>query len=266
MFEAAAAAAGEAAPVHKSVMALWALPSPAALHDIRRFALFSATALDIRRAEIDDLLSLANGTWKSIAFCRVAKAVTHESISVLVDFLMESKFCTGRSSWAKVVFLRGLRIILYNNTHRVGKFASIQGVADAAVKSLECPDHRVRQEAMLLLSVVTKVATEQQVQFIVGALSKKLADTDVSYATVAALCGMLQADPDAVPSYVPRLLTRMAPLARRGASEVSTVVKRMFLQWWRSHRDRWEGEHQALFTEMQKEQLEELFKSPSYYV
>jgi hypothetical protein len=265
MFDAAAGAADDAA-VHKSVMALWALPNPTALRDIMRFTKFSAAALDIKRSEIDDLLSMANGTWKSIAFSRLKKSVVMDTIAVLCDFLMESKYTSGHSSWAKTVFLRALRIVLYNNTHRIGKFAVIQSVADAAVKSLECPDHRVRLEAMLLLSVVTKVATEDQVQYIVLTLSKLVTAADAPYAPVAALCGILQADPDAVPPYVPRLLARMAPLARRGNSEVASVVKRMFLQWWKTHRDRWETEHQSLFTEAQKEMLEDLFKSPSYYV
>ena len=269
LFESAESVEDEAAhaSVCKTIMALWALPNGTALDDAaERFVRFSAGALDIKRAEIDDLLSTANGTWTSIAFCKMKKSVLNSLMMNLCDFLGDKKYNYGRSNWTKTVFLRALRILVYNNLHRVGRFVVIESCVDAAVMSLECQDNRVRSEAMLLLAVLTKVATEEQVQYIVQAHSKLITASDAPYASVATLCGILQADPDAVPRYVPKLLTKLAPFARRNNSEVATVVKRLFLEWWRTHRDRWELEHKRQFTESQMDLLEDLFKSPSYYV
>ncbi|CUG83918.1 Hypothetical protein, putative [Bodo saltans] len=278
----------------KSNVVLWAYPpapllSPELLpHVLQLFSI----VLDVRLAEQDDVSNNVNGTLVSIAFTRMDKMSAHASIEVCANILLE-QLEYGHSRNAKVSLCRMLRALMFVNLHRIGKFATIKKMSEAALKCMEHIDKRVRTEGKILFSIIARVASTDQMAAIVKDLLQRLRATeDVATPTIVqetsdaedgtnvsvastsspklslcvALCGAVLADPDTVPSYVPKVLERLARYARDRNPDVSSTVRQTLMEWWTSHRDKWNFAHKAHFSSTQLNVLVELFTAPSYFV
>lgn len=280
----------------KSNVVLWAYPPPALLspHLLPSILRFFAVALDIRLPEQDDIFNNINGTLISIAFTRMDKGSAQIAINECADVLLE-QHAFGQSRNAKVTMCRMLRVLLFVNLHRTGRFTTIQKVSEAALKSMAHSDKRVRTEGKTLFSIIVRVASVEQMHAVVRDLLQRLrmveAELGAATPTTAediasaectavlpttassnklslcvALCGAILADPDTVPEYVPKVLERLAKYARDRNPDVSATVKHSMMEWWTSHRDKWGFAHKRRFTASQLNTLTELFSTPSYFV
>lgn len=298
---------------------LWAYPAAPLLATMfPRVIKFYAAVLEIRLAESDDLVSCALGGLLSAAFTRIDKPSALAACETCADVLLEV-FEFGRGRQAKIAICRTLRVLLYVNLHRIGKYATMLRMSEAAIQCMSHADKRVRNEGKTLLSVIVKVASAEQTGAMIREVMQRLraieggdavgtpvvaastpqllitdtlhlplpldSPTDAGSPAVSAtfigmrtnstgrrlglctaLCGAVLADPDAVPSYVPRVLERLAPLARDRNPDVSSVVRQTLVEWWSTHRDKWEFSHKQHFTQQQLVLLMELFTSPTYYI
>lgn len=256
----------------KSTVVMWAYPPAAILCAVLPQLLrFFARALDERVEEQDDLFANANGTLISIAFTRVDKEAVGPALLEHADILLESH-PFGHSRNAKLAICRALRIFLFTNLHRVGKFAVIERMTDASLTTMSNADKRVRNEGKVLLSIIVRVASAEQMSSIVKKIMEQLR---LSEATAApgqpsklslciALCGIILADPDSVPPYVPRTIERLIKLGRDKNQEIASSAKQGLTEWWSSHRDKWFFSHRRHFSESQASSLLEIFNSPSY--
>ncbi|PWU88187.1 hypothetical protein C4B63_78g13 [Trypanosoma cruzi] len=182
--------------------------------------------------------------------------------------------------------------VLLTNLHRIGKFATMQNVASAALASIGHGDGRVRSEGRLLLAVLTRVASVEQIERIIRDCFMELRGLPSMAASMTgghlqsphalhenvrkrrrialllALCSILCATPGVVPPYVPRLMERLAAHAHDPAPEVQRAVKRTFEEWWRSHREGWELEHKPRFVaaNIQIDAMLPLLTAPAYLV
>jgi hypothetical protein len=274
----------------KSLAVMWTSPPPQMLSpSIGMIIRFFAAALDQRFSEVDDYFANISASLRTITLQRLTKDDVHCLLDHTSAVLLENT-PYGRSKMAKAALTRLVTITLYLNLHRIGKYERMRDVAQVALVNGRHSDRKVRLEAQLLMSVLIKVASQQQTECIVLSQLKCLGEfRDGEFLPTArdtvewadddpitsrqdvlglcvSLCGALQSDPDGVAPWAPRVMERLAPFARHRNPDVRSVVRTMFTEWWKSHRDRWEFEHQRRFSPSQQEMLAELFKSPSYYV
>ncbi|ESL05936.1 hypothetical protein TRSC58_06399 [Trypanosoma rangeli SC58] len=276
----------------KTFTAYWARPAPPLLNLRAQKVLYVLVrALDIALPEVDGLSLQLELALQSIACVRLPKSTIHDMLQMLCSILKEEK-PYGRSRQAKVAISRMLCRVLFNNLHRIGKFASMQNVAAAALASIGHGDGRVRSEGRLLLAVLSRVASVEQIEQIIrdyfqelrafSSVAAPMADGHFQVpptqhenfckrrriALLLALCAILSATPGVVLPYVPRLMERLAAYANDSAPEVQRAMKRTFEDWWRSHREGWELEHKPRFAAagVQIDAMLPLLTAPAYLV
>lgn len=273
----------------KTFLAYWYQPPQPILNmRIQTVIPFFVRCLDISLQDVDNFYEMIQATLNSIVYIRLPKDTVHGVLELLCDIL-EEKRPYGRSWQAKVILSQTMCLFLFTNLHRIGKFAFMESVSRAALRSIGHGDGRVRKEGKQLLAVLTKVASVEQTRAIVYSFFGELRglSTVTSSATggvtpspemlqekirkrrrsalLLALCSILSADPGIVPPYAPRLMERLAYFANDPAPEVQRAVKQAFGDWWRSHREGWELEHKSHFTPAQIEVIAPLM-APSYLV
>ncbi|RNF11707.1 uncharacterized protein Tco025E_06583 [Trypanosoma conorhini] len=276
----------------KTFVACWARATPPLLA-LRAQPVLSVLvrALDIAMPEMDGLTFQVESALQSIACVRLPKGTIQDMLQMLCSILKEER-PYGKSRQAKVALSRMLCRVLLNNLHRIGKFAAMQNVAAAALASIGHGDGRVRSEGRLLLAVLSRVASVEQIEQIIRGYFQELRALSPVAASMAgahpqsplthhenlrrrrrialllALCSLLSATPGVVPPYVPRLVERLAAYASDPAPEVQRAVRLAFDDWWRSHREGWELEHRPRFAAagVHIEGMLPLLTAPAYLV
>ncbi|PWV18066.1 hypothetical protein C3747_15g227 [Trypanosoma cruzi] len=276
----------------KTFVMCWCRPLPPLLNArVKSVLNVLVRALDIALPEMDALNIRVEAALQRIAYVRLPRNTIHDMLQMLCGVLKEEQ-PYGKSRPAKVAVSRMLSRILLTNLHRIGKFATMQNVASAALASIGHGDGRVRSEGRLLLAVLTRVASVEQIERIIRdcfmelrGLSSVAASMTGGHlqsphtlhenmrkrrriALLLALCSILCATPGVVPPYVPRLMERLAAHAHDPAPEVQRAVKRTFEEWWRSHREGWELEHKPRFVaaNIQIDAMLPLLTAPAYLV
>lgn len=85
----------------------------------------------------------------------------------------------------------------------------------------------------------------------------------VQHGAVLGLGALLLSSPYAVPSWMPPVLLALTQCID-DMPPVSTTARKLFADFWRTHRDEWAAQREA-FTADELEQVSELLISPSYY-
>lgn len=142
--------------------------------------------LDLSFTKVQHLHDTAEAALRAVATSWLPKVTAHRLLEHLCAI------CTGATGYglsrrSKVACTRALRFAVFRNLHRIGKYAMMLQVGDAALAALAHRDAGVRGEGSQLFAILTKVASEAQTRVMVQAidaecrsLSKKVATTTPS--------------------------------------------------------------------------------------
>ncbi|CAD2222061.1 hypothetical protein AGDE_01169 [Angomonas deanei] len=269
-------------------MTFWMLPQPLLERKALPVLRLLTRVFDLTLTEVDQIYSIADQVLVAISFTRLSKTCVNEMITFLHNTLV-GRYNIGQSRRARVALTKSLRLIIFSNLHRIGKYAVMTDVAEAALSSMAHGDGELRVEGRLLFSVLMKVASEVQIRSLLHTLEKELRGMtlpestpdrtpSLSYlrseavqtrrrrdAIVLAFCSTVGADPARMPSYVPHLLEKLAHFIIDGTGDIKSAVKKTFEEWWRAHRDGWDTVYKKEFTPQQIDTVMDLLKSPYYY-
>ncbi|KPI87910.1 hypothetical protein ABL78_2988 [Leptomonas seymouri] len=301
-----------------AVLSIQEIPVDAYLHLVDDIVVLLFYSLDLSFTSIQHLHEVVEAALQSLVTSWMPKANAHRLLEHLCAV------CTGSVGYgvsrrSKAACTRALRVVVFRNLHRIGKYAMMLRVGDAALASLAHRSDEVRSEGSRLYAILTKVASEAQSRAMVQSigseyrlLTKKAATespppppsppphvrsaraqlsevpsippssaevegvqmncslrNDPSYnrciAVVQALGAVVLADPGAPSPYVPKLMEVLAVCAREGNTECGRLAKRVFEQWWHTHREGWEQEYRRYFTAEQVGAMMDLLLAPRYY-
>ncbi|KAG5510959.1 hypothetical protein JKF63_06460 [Porcisia hertigi] len=270
-----------------------------------KVVLFEAHACDMIRllcccfdmcfTEVHRLDGVVEAALVSLMALRMPKTLVHQLIEQLCNVCMGA-VVYGTSRRAKAVCTRALRRLIFPNLHRIGRFSVMEQLSAASFAALMQCDSGTRADGSHLMAVLTKVSAEAQTRVLVQRLAEELrqlprqtalatppaavcqqegapsssgADAGLvsrRVALVQALGAVVLADPGTPSSYVPKVMVRLAACAREGNTECGRVAKRIFEEWWRTHREGWEAVYKSFFTPEQVDAMSDLLLAPRYYV
>lgn len=272
--EPAAFTAPELALVETCCVLLWS-PCPAAVEGHWPFMVELFTRmLDTPQPGGAMLHERATSSLVCLTSVRVSKGVAHEMVLFLCDAITGAGGLSfGATRKAKVALTTALRLLLFTNLHRIGKYTMLSRVAEAALCAMGHGDGQLRTEGKLLLSVLAKVASVEQAQSLLTGYTQRLRHLPAHSAApgrrertalVLALCALLLAEPAHPPPYTPMLMRRLVAYANDVVPELRAAVRATVQEWFRAHRDDWE-EFKTAFTAAQVEDILAVLASPSYY-
>lgn len=261
------------------------------LRDEKRLEMLTVCLLrpgEVKLSEVNDLAAQCDGELSALAAAHLPKAKVHALLEMwckvlTTGVLPDEVHLLHRRSRCSLLF--AVRTLLLTHLHRIGKFALMESVGMAVVQSMHVGDVRVRQEAQELFLVLTRVASMEQIDYLLKEYEANLKKTSTELAQttqegkketdlrqrrtalVLTLCAGVLADPFGLPPYAPRVMQRLAPLAstQENVLEVRRVVKEMFETWWRSHQEQWEQEIKRFFTPAQIDLISPLLTAPAYF-
>jgi len=209
-------------------------------------------------------VGLFEHVWSAITTTRQFKP----SAAALLDALTSQLESAAQlSKQERLVFISALsRLLFHNFTQCLSKLAVSQRLTTVTMQLLA--DTQVRARAQDLLATSIRLSFVEHGSFIIQQLMKQLAVSPDGqggkFLLVCALCATLLGYPDSLPPHGTKILTKLASLATASQSEVTRLIRKSLLEWWRSHRDHWAA-LSASFTESQVADLTELFTTTSYY-
>lgn len=87
---------------------------------------------------------------------------------------------------SRAVLIHALGILLCHNLHRIGKFATMQRIAEAAINSiLSTDDTHTREEAQRLFTILCHVASDEQISSLLHGYEEQLKKTAVGKPTLS---------------------------------------------------------------------------------
>lgn len=129
-------------------------------------------SLDLSFTKVQHLHDAAEAALNKIATASLSKADAHRLLQHLCAVCVGA-VPYGASRRAKVACTRALRFVAFRNLHRIGKYAMMLQVGDAALASLANRDASVRSEGSQLFAILTKVASESQTRVMVHTLGSE---------------------------------------------------------------------------------------------
>ncbi|KPA74261.1 hypothetical protein ABB37_09267 [Leptomonas pyrrhocoris] len=153
-------------------LTLQAIPIDTYVDFVDDIVMLLCRCLDLSFTKMQHLHAAAEAALQSLAVSWLPKAHAHRLLEHLCAICVGA-VPYGASRRSKTACTRALRFVVFRNLHRIGKYAMILRVGDAALASLAHPSAAVRNEGSQLFAILTKVASEAQTRVVVQAIASE---------------------------------------------------------------------------------------------